>query len=93
REATITDTPKDYEKLYKKCWDQEPKQRPIITEILEEFSMMKFINKPIKNPKTRELYTIMEYANGGNLQIYLENNFEKLTWNDKKQLAYQIADG
>ncbi|CAI2161527.1 16693_t:CDS:2 [Funneliformis geosporum] len=35
----------------------------------------------------------MEYANNGNLQTYLENNFEKLNWNDKKQLAYQIADG
>ncbi|CAI2169414.1 7939_t:CDS:2 [Funneliformis geosporum] len=48
RKITIPDTPKNYEKLYKKCWDQEPKQRPTITEILVEFSRMSFINKPIK---------------------------------------------
>ncbi|CAG8480839.1 15233_t:CDS:2 [Funneliformis mosseae] len=48
RENTIPDTPIDYENLYKKCWDQEPEQRPTITEILEEFSRMSFINKPIK---------------------------------------------
>ncbi|RGB31005.1 kinase-like domain-containing protein, partial [Rhizophagus diaphanus] len=35
----------------------------------------------------------MEYANDGDLQNYLENNFENLTWNDKKKLAFQIADG
>ncbi|CAI2166207.1 2344_t:CDS:2, partial [Funneliformis geosporum] len=35
----------------------------------------------------------MEYANGSNLQSYLKINFEKLTWNDKNQLAFQIADG
>ncbi|RIA96645.1 kinase-like domain-containing protein [Glomus cerebriforme] len=35
----------------------------------------------------------MQYADGGDLRHYLENNFEKLTWIDKKKLAYQIADG
>ncbi|RGB34279.1 kinase-like domain-containing protein, partial [Rhizophagus diaphanus] len=36
---------------------------------------------------------IMEYANGGDLQSYLKNNFKYLTWSDKKKLAFQIADG
>ncbi|RIA94153.1 kinase-like domain-containing protein [Glomus cerebriforme] len=35
----------------------------------------------------------MQYANDGDLQSYLKNNFENLTWNDKKKLAFQIADG
>jgi serine/threonine protein kinase len=35
----------------------------------------------------------MQYANGGDLQNYLKNNFMNLTWNDKKKLAFQIADG
>ncbi len=35
----------------------------------------------------------MQYADGGDLQSYLKNNFNHLTWNDKKKLAYQIADG
>ena len=35
----------------------------------------------------------MQYADGGDLRNYLKNNFKKLTWEDKKRLAYQIADG
>ncbi|GBC52516.2 kinase-like domain-containing protein [Rhizophagus irregularis DAOM 181602=DAOM 197198] len=45
------------------------------------------------DPKTNEYLLIMQYANGGDLQNYLKNNFENLTWNDKKKLAFQIADG
>ena len=33
----------------------------------------------------------MEYADGGNLREYLKNNFKTLTWNDKYNLAYQLA--
>jgi serine/threonine protein kinase len=35
----------------------------------------------------------MQYADGGDLRNYLKNNFKKLTWNDKKKLASQIAEG
>ena len=35
----------------------------------------------------------MEYANGGDLYNYLECNFKNLTWDDKRKLAFQIADG
>jgi serine/threonine protein kinase len=35
----------------------------------------------------------MQYANDGDLQNYLKNNFMNLTWDDKKKLAFQIADG
>ncbi|PKY50508.1 kinase-like protein, partial [Rhizophagus irregularis] len=34
REKTISGTPKEYEELYKNCWDQEPSQRPIMSKIL-----------------------------------------------------------
>ncbi|CAB4472882.1 unnamed protein product [Rhizophagus irregularis] len=42
---------------------------------------------------TSEYHLIMQYANGGDLQNYLKENFMNLTWNDKKKLAFQIADG
>ncbi|CAB5366724.1 unnamed protein product [Rhizophagus irregularis] len=42
REIPIAETPKEYEELYIKCWDQEPKQRPIISKVLEEFEKMGF---------------------------------------------------
>ncbi|CAB4373533.1 unnamed protein product [Rhizophagus irregularis] len=45
------------------------------------------------DPKTNEYLLIMQYANDGDLQNYLKNNFKDLTWNDKKKLAFQIADG
>ncbi|CAI2201442.1 18986_t:CDS:2, partial [Funneliformis geosporum] len=42
REIFIANTPEDYEKLYKKCWKQEPEQRPIIKEVLKIFNKMDF---------------------------------------------------
>jgi serine/threonine protein kinase len=33
----------------------------------------------------------MEYANGGTLRNYLNKNFNSLDWNDKYNLAYQLA--
>jgi serine/threonine protein kinase len=33
----------------------------------------------------------MEYANSGSLRSYLEKNFDKLTWDDKYNMAYQLA--
>ncbi len=35
---------------------------------------------------------VMEYADGGSLQSYLKENFDKLEWNDKYQLAFQLAN-
>jgi serine/threonine protein kinase len=35
----------------------------------------------------------MEYADSGNLRSYLEKNFAKLTWDNKYNLAYQLACG
>ncbi len=33
----------------------------------------------------------MEYADNGTLQKYLKENFNNLTWNDKLNLALQLA--
>jgi len=33
----------------------------------------------------------MEYADGGTLRNYLKENFDKLIWTDKFNLAYQLA--
>jgi len=48
REATIPDTPIEYENLYRKCWNQEPEQRPVISEVLDEFKRMNVGIEPIK---------------------------------------------
>jgi serine/threonine protein kinase len=33
----------------------------------------------------------MEYADSGTLRKYLKEKFENLTWNDKFDLAFQLA--
>ena len=33
----------------------------------------------------------MEYANGNSLLTYLKDNFKKLIWKDKYELAYQLT--
>jgi serine/threonine protein kinase len=35
----------------------------------------------------------MQYADGGDLRKYLQQNFTSLTWDNKFKLAYQIAEG
>ena len=35
---------------------------------------------------------VMEYADGGSLQSYLKEDFDKLEWNDKYKLAFQLAN-
>ncbi len=52
REVTTPGTPKDYGQLYKRCWSQEPGQRPTIKEVLKEFSRM----NEIKNKLTEGMY-------------------------------------
>jgi|ERR1044071_10491890 serine/threonine protein kinase len=42
--------------------------------------------------KTNKYLLVMEYADGGSLQSYLKENFSMLEWNDKYQLALQLAN-
>ena len=35
---------------------------------------------------------VIEYADGGSLQSYLKENFNKLEWSDKYKFAFQIAN-
>ncbi|GBB99331.1 hypothetical protein RclHR1_03490013 [Rhizophagus clarus] len=41
--------------------------------------------------KNKKYMIVMEYANGGSLKNYLKLNFNTLTWENKYQLAHQIA--
>ncbi|GBC22434.2 kinase-like domain-containing protein [Rhizophagus irregularis DAOM 181602=DAOM 197198] len=36
-------------------------------------------------------WLVMEYADGGSLRSYLKKNFNKLTWADKYNMAYQLS--
>jgi serine/threonine protein kinase len=36
---------------------------------------------------------VLEYANKGNLRIYLKENFISLKWKDKIQMALDITSG
>ncbi|GBC39519.2 kinase-like domain-containing protein [Rhizophagus irregularis DAOM 181602=DAOM 197198] len=46
-----------------------------------------------QNPETKECMLIMEYANGGNLHNYLQENFRNITWEMKLNILSYIARG
>ncbi|POG65708.1 uncharacterized protein OCT59_024379 [Rhizophagus irregularis] len=44
-----------------------------------------------ENQISNNYMLVMEYADGGSLRNYLKKNFSKLTWDDKFNMAYQLA--
>ncbi|CAB4415545.1 unnamed protein product [Rhizophagus irregularis] len=44
-----------------------------------------------QNVQSKNYLLVMEYADSGTLKNYLKENFNNLTWNDKYNLAYQLA--
>ncbi|RIB24278.1 kinase-like domain-containing protein [Gigaspora rosea] len=67
REQPIKDTPPEYVELYKRCWDDEPDNRPKIEEILDFFKSYTFkpmnthanMEKPSEGSPEKE--TIIEF--------------------------------
>ncbi|GES87941.1 kinase-like domain-containing protein [Rhizophagus clarus] len=45
-----------------------------------------------KNDHQKKYLLVMEYADSGTLRNYLSKYFENLTWNDKLNLAFQLAN-
>ena len=43
-----------------------------------------------KIDQTKNYLLVMEFADSGTLRDYLNKNFNRLTWNDKYRLAYQL---
>ena len=50
-------------------------------------------NSSLENPniQSKNYLLVMEYADAGTLKNYLKENFNNLTWNNKYNLAYQLA--
>ncbi|GBC49695.2 kinase-like domain-containing protein [Rhizophagus irregularis DAOM 181602=DAOM 197198] len=40
---------------------------------------------------SKKYWLVMEYANGGTLREYLKEHFDNLTWNNKFNMAFQLA--
>ncbi|CAB4415523.1 unnamed protein product [Rhizophagus irregularis] len=63
-------------------------------EIVHELKLQRdiqFHNNIIKFYGVAQFDPVMEYADSGTLKNYLKENFDNLTWNDKYNLAYQLA--
>ncbi|CAI2184149.1 816_t:CDS:2, partial [Funneliformis geosporum] len=84
--------------LMVQCWDADPLKRPDAGTLLDKFQE---IHKPYHYNKNEEnhnisdtndikLTKIMEYADGV-LRNYLRDNFDKLAWRDKYNMAFQLA--
>ena len=53
--------------------------------------MISFLLVENKIDQTKNYLFVMEYADGGTLREYLKKNFDRLIWEDKYKLAYQLA--
>jgi serine/threonine protein kinase len=60
REDSIPETPEKYVKLYKACWDQEPKKRPMINQVFSRLETM----LDIQNKKSLELSSLSNLITG-----------------------------
>ncbi|GES93151.1 kinase-like domain-containing protein [Rhizophagus clarus] len=58
--------------------------------IIRFFGITKFESEN-KIDQTKSYLLVMEYADGGTLRDYLKKNFNRLSWNDKYHLSYQLA--
>ncbi|GBC06041.1 hypothetical protein RclHR1_06590001 [Rhizophagus clarus] len=58
--------------------------------IIKFYGVAKFDPENVNVPSKNYLL-VMEYADSGPLKDYLKENFNILTWNDKYNLAYQLA--
>ncbi|CAB4473008.1 unnamed protein product [Rhizophagus irregularis] len=96
REKVIDGTPEEYSKLYTECWNYDSQKRPNMQQVVSTLNQLRSIVRCFgisQDVTTKEYLLVMQYANGGDLRNYLKDNFKKLTWEDKKRLAFQIADG
>ncbi|GET04732.1 kinase-like domain-containing protein [Rhizophagus clarus] len=59
--------------------------------IIRCHGITKFVPTESQNSHLQNYWLVMEYANSGSLRSYLEENFDKLTWDDKYNMAYQLA--
>lgn len=41
--------------------------------------------------QTSKYLLVLEYADSGTLETYLDKHFNELDWNDKYQLAFQLV--
>ena len=47
-----------------------------------------------KEPQSKDYMLVMQFASGGDLHAYLQENFTKITWNKQKlTILWQISKG
>ena len=46
-----------------------------------------------KDPESKDYMIVMQYASGGDLHNYLQENFTKFTWKQKLRILLQISEG
>ncbi|CAB5358145.1 unnamed protein product [Rhizophagus irregularis] len=73
-----------------------------VKEIVRELKIQREVNfhdniircygiTKLESDNHNNYWLVMEYADGGSLRCYLEKNFNKLTWDDKYNMAYQLS--
>ncbi|CAB5394325.1 unnamed protein product [Rhizophagus irregularis] len=54
-------------------------------------NIIRFCGVTKENDNSEKYLLVIEYADGGTLQNYLKDHSSNLTWNDKFNLAFQLA--
>ncbi|GBC07528.1 hypothetical protein RclHR1_07510004 [Rhizophagus clarus] len=84
REAIVPNTPGNYEKLYTKCWDGEPNNRPTIYQVVNMLKVMitkKDVTENIEfssNQKLDEISLITDNSKSQGVISQLIQNFNKI---------------
>ncbi|UZO00062.1 uncharacterized protein OCT59_001316 [Rhizophagus irregularis] len=71
--------------IYKATWSDGIRNTDV--------ALKKLFNSQKIDLATKEYILIMEYANGGNLHNYLQNNFVNITWKKKSYILEEIISG
>ncbi|CAB4439668.1 unnamed protein product [Rhizophagus irregularis] len=86
RETVVPDTPEEYVKIYTKCWDGEPDNRPTIYQVVDWLNTLQYMNLDFVIKMERELKRL---CNGVGTKIDKQKAFE--LYQDAANLGHDIA--
>ncbi|KAF0561748.1 kinase-like protein [Gigaspora margarita] len=102
RETPIDGTPVGFKDLYCAAWDGIPghDNERIFYDFVREVKYNKVCHDNIieffgitQDPESKTFYIVLQYANGGDLQCYLNDHFSNLDWLIKIRMAKEISNG
>ncbi|GBC06007.1 hypothetical protein RclHR1_06550011 [Rhizophagus clarus] len=93
REGVVPDTPEEYVKIYTKCWDREPDNRPTIYQVVNSLKEIFIITDITECPRNQELNETLlrsdNYESRKELSQIIKN-FDKINIKEIDPIAISI---